>query len=82
MSQDQIWQWIRYVLLLGGGYLINKGQVSEEQWQSIVGGLGAVFAVAWGVYVRWNTKAVPTPVVNRQDLPVASSLTGITGKVK
>lgn len=77
MNQDSIWQILRYVILFGGGLAVGRGWITNEQLALIVGAIGSVFAVLWGVYVKWNTTPVPTSVAVRQDLPAVSGATGM-----
>lgn len=78
MNSDTIWQIIRYALVAGGGWLSSKGYVDDSSVQTIIGALGSVFGVAWGLYVKWNTKAVPAQTAARVDVPVVSGATGST----
>lgn len=48
---------IRAALVAGGGWLVNSGYLSAEQWQSIVGAVMALGAVAWAIYSNHQTKA-------------------------
>jgi hypothetical protein len=82
MSQDTIWQIIRYVLIAAGSFFAGKGWVTEDQWLAIVSALGGVFAVLWGLYVKWNTLTVPADVpgnartITGTKVPTVSPLTG------
>lgn len=80
MNQDTIWQIIRYGLIAVGGYFTNKGIVSSDQWTTIVGALGTIFPIAWGLYVKFNTKAVPAATAARVDVPTVSAATGTVQK--
>jgi hypothetical protein len=79
MNSDTIWQIVRYILIAAGTWVASKGYVSAEQWETVVGALGAIFAVAWGVFVKSGTKAVPADVANQAHIPTVS---GATGKVE
>lgn len=80
MNSDTIWQIIRYVLIAGGGYLTNKGIVSTDQVTTIIGALGGLFGVAWGLFVKSGTKAVPDAIAARADVPTVSAATGAVTK--
>lgn len=79
MNQDTIWQIVRYVLIAGGTWVASKGYISETQWETVVGAIGTLFAVGWGLFVKSGTKAVPADVAARPDVPTIS---GATGKVE
>ena len=79
MNSDMAWQIVRYVLIAAGTWLASKGYIGAEQWETVVGGLGAIFGVAWGLFVKSGTKAVPAAVAARPDVPTVS---GATGAVK
>ena len=76
MNADTVWQIIRYVLIAVGGWFASRGYVSGDQLETVVGGLGALFPVLWGLFVKFNTKAVPVKVANRADVPTVSGATG------
>ena len=78
MNSDMIWQIVRYLLVAGGSWLTTKGYVDDASVQSTVGALGTLFGVAWGLYVKWNTRAVPAVTAARSDVPVVSAATGTT----
>lgn len=80
MNQDTLWQVLRYGLIAVGGYFTNKGIVSSDQWTTIVGALGTVFPILWGLYVKANTKAVPAATAARTDVPTVSAATGAVQK--
>ncbi|WP_244469031.1 Pam3-gp28 family putative phage holin [Afipia felis] len=71
-----IWQVIHYALLLFFGYLTKKGFGDADTWNAPLGPLGALFTAGWGIYVKFNTKAVPTSVAARPDVPTVSAATG------
>jgi uncharacterized membrane protein YjjB (DUF3815 family) len=67
---DNLQSIIRAVLVAGGGWLVNSGFVSAEQWQAVVGAVMALGAVAWAIYSNRQAHAakvvsavVGTPVV-------------------
>lgn len=76
MKWDTVWQILRYLLIAGGSFLVGKGYISTEQVETIVGGLGTIAAVLWGIYVKSGTTAVPDTVAARPDIPTVSAATG------
>lgn len=76
MNWDTVWQIIRYLLIAGGGILVGKGYVTTEQVTTIVGAIGSIGAVVWGMYVKFGTKAVPQSTAARPDVPTVSGATG------
>ena len=76
MSKDLVWPLIRAFINSTGVAVMVYAYVNEAQLEAIIGGLCALGSVLWMVYVRYNTKAVPLPTVNRLDLPTVSSATG------
>ncbi len=76
MSNDTFFQIVRYLLIAFGGSVTGGGLISEEQWVAIIGALGTLGSILWGLYVKWNTSAVLNTVIKRQDLPAVSSATG------
>jgi hypothetical protein len=80
MNQDMIWQLIRYALLAIGGYFTNKGVISGDQLTSLIAALGTIFTAAWGVYVKFGTKATTTATAARLDVPTVSAATGTVTK--
>ncbi len=80
---DQLWQTIRYVLLIGGGFMAGRGWVTMDQVNTLIdnlpGIIGAVTSAAtaiWGLYVKFGTKSVPAATAARSDVPTVSSATG------
>lgn len=80
MNSDTIWQIIRYGLIALGGWFTNKGYVTGDQWTTVVGAIGTLFPVAWGLFVKSGTKAVPESVAARSDVPTVSAATGAVQK--
>ena len=78
MNSETIWQILRYALLAGGGYFVNKGLLTNDALTSIISGFGTLFVAAWGIYVKAGTKAVPEAVANRPEIPTVSAATGAT----
>jgi len=76
MNQDTIWQLIRYALIAAGSFVVGKGYITSEQVTTIVGAIGAIFPIIWGLYVKAGTKAVPADVAARSDVPTVSGATG------
>lgn len=76
MTWDTIWQIVRYILIAGGSFLVGKGWITAENVESIVGAIGTIGAVLWGIYVKAGTKAVPAETAARADVPTVSAATG------
>jgi hypothetical protein len=80
---DQLWQSIRYLLIGGGAFLAGRGKLEPEQVAPLVdsimqvgGAAVALGSAAWGLYVKWKTRAVPAFVAARPDVPTVSAATG------
>lgn len=73
---DTVWQILRYVLIAGGSWAAGKGWVTSDQVTQVVGALGALFTVGWGIYVKKGTTAVPNATAARKDVPTVSAATG------
>lgn len=80
MKWDSIWQIVRYILIGVGGIAVGKGWVTNEQLVTIVGAIGSIGAVAWGLFVKSGTTAVPDDVAARSDVPTVSAATGAVSK--
>ena len=80
MNQDTIWQILRYGLIAGGSFFVGKGYVTSADVTTVVGAVGAIFPVAWGIYVKANTRAVPAATAARSDVPTVSAATGAVQK--
>lgn len=78
MNSDTIWQIVRYILIAAGSFATGKGWVTADQVTAIVGALGTLFTVAWGLFVKSGTSAVPNAVAARADIPTVSGATGAT----
>lgn len=76
MKWDTVWQILRYVLIAGGGFLSGKGYISAEQVTTIIGAIGSIGAVVWGLFVKSGTTAVPDATAARSDVPTVSGGTG------
>ena len=80
MTSDTIWQIVRYALLALGGFIINKGLITSDDLTAIIGALGTLFTAAWGIYVKYGTRATTADVAARSDVPTVSSATGIVSR--
>lgn len=78
MTSDTIWQMLRYVLLLAFGPLVTKGYLTSDQVTTVLGALGALFTVGWGLYVKFGTKATTAAAAAHPAVPVVSGATGKT----
>lgn len=76
MNFDTVWQLIRYGLIAVGGIAVGRGMVTQDEVITIVGALGQIATVAWGVYVKAGTTAVPDKTAERKDVPTVSAATG------
>lgn len=76
MKWDTFWQIARYLLIAGGGFLTGKGYITAEQVTTLVGAIGSIGAVLWGLFVKAGTTAVPDAVAARPDIPTVSAATG------
>lgn len=74
MNSDIIWQIIRYILIAAGSFATGKGWVDADSVTQII---GTLFTVAWGLFVKTGTKAVPLATAARADVPTVSAATGI-----
>jgi hypothetical protein len=75
MTSDSVWQVVRYLLIAAGSFATGKGWVTSDQVTSI-GAIGTLFTVAWGLYVKAGTRAVPSVAAARPDVPTVSAATG------
>jgi hypothetical protein len=69
---------LRYVLLLAFGPLVTKGYLTSDQVTTVLGALGALFTVGWGLYVKFGTKATTAEHADKITTPVVSPATGKT----
>jgi hypothetical protein len=76
MTSDSVWQVVRYLLIAAGSFATGKGWVTADQVTGIIGAVGTLFTVAWGLYVKAGTKAVPSVAAARPDVPTVSAATG------
>ncbi len=83
MNQDIAWMFARSILLVGSGYLVGRGFLTDEQATQLVGAAGVLFTIGWQAWVRWNTKAVPAGVVtesqNNPHVPTIPTVSAATG---
>jgi hypothetical protein len=66
----------RYGLIALGTWFTSKGWIAGDQWETIIAGIGTLFPVLWGLFVKSGTKAVPESVAARSDVPTVSGGTG------
>lgn len=83
MNWDVVWQNLRYVLIAGGMFLAGRGKIDPDvvatSVDQIITFLSAAVAFGswvWGVWVKWNTKAVSAKTAARIDVPTVSAATG------
>jgi hypothetical protein len=76
MTSDTIWQLVRYVLLLAFGPLVTKGYLSSDQITTLIGALGSIITVGWGVWVKYGTRTTTADAAARPSVPVVSAATG------
>jgi hypothetical protein len=50
VTSEQIWGLLRAFLALIGGILIAKGYVDAALWETIIGGIGALFVAGWSLW--------------------------------
>ncbi len=80
---DEVWMIVRYILIALGSFLVGKGYVTMDQVNGLIdalpqliGGIMSVGTMAWGLYVKYGTKAVPVATAARADVPTVSAATG------
>jgi hypothetical protein len=76
MTSDSVWQVVRYLLIAAGSFATGKGWITSDQVTSVIGAIGTLFTVAWGLYVKAGTRAVPSVTAARPDVPTVSAATG------
>ncbi len=76
MNFDSVWQILRYVLIFAGSFAAGKGWASNEDVTALVGALCTIVPIAWGIYVKAGTTAVPDATAARADVPTVSAVTG------
>ena len=78
MTSDSVWQVVRYLLIAIGSFATGKGWVTSDQVTAMIGALGTLFTVAWGLYVKFGTKATTASAASSPAVPVVSPATGKT----
>lgn len=80
---EQFWQVLRYVLIGGGAFLAGRGKIDPtqvaplaDQLIQLLSGAISLATVAWGLYVKFRTVAVPVETAARPDVPTVSPATG------
>lgn len=53
---------LRWVITLGGAWLVNKGFVDESQATEIAGVAASVFALGWSIFHHTTKVSVPKEV--------------------
>lgn len=88
MNQDLFWQMFRGLLLMAGGYLVQKGLTDEATMQAAATALLTLAVFGWGLYVKYGTRTVSAAVVDRSKIdptvptiPTISPATGAVEKV-
>jgi hypothetical protein len=76
MTSDSVWQVVRYLLIAAGSFATGKGWVTSDQVTGIIGAMGTLFTVAWGLYVKFGTRATTADNAARPDVPTISAATG------
>ncbi len=80
MNSDSVWQIIRYGMIALGSWFAARGYVTGEQWELIIAGIGTMFPVIWGLFVKAGTKAVSEKTAERKDVKTVSAATGAVQK--
>ncbi len=78
MNFDTVWQVLRYALIFAGSFAAGKGWASNEDVTALVGAICTIVPIAWGIYVKAGTTAVPDATAARADVPTVSAVTGQT----
>jgi hypothetical protein len=76
MTSDSVWQIVRYLLIAAGSFATGKGWVTSDQVTGIIGAVGTLFTVAWGIYVKFGTSSIASQTAARPDVPTVSAATG------
>ena len=82
MNGDEIAALVRQVAtgILSSG--AAAAYVSGSQATAIASGLGAIAAIVWGVYSRWNMRKVPETAIvtaTASDVTTAKALSTVKG---
>jgi hypothetical protein len=75
---DSVWSLIRFVLTSLGSGLTTTGYLTSDDIQTGAGAIVTLLTIAWGVYVKVGTRAVPITTAQRADVPTISPVTGQT----
>ena len=95
MNATTSWMLVRYVLIAGLTFLASHtgSTITPDQFTPVVDQIGAIWpalgalaVAAWGLYVKWNTKAivdtpVPTDVKAARKVVVAKVVSPATGRL-
>jgi hypothetical protein len=83
MNADTLMPAVRYTVIgffmfLAGRGTIDKGQAVAMADQVMTVGYAAIAlgTAAYGLYVRWGTRAVPEATAARKDVPTVNPVTG------
>ena len=83
MSNDIIWQAVRYTLIAAGFWMSARNWIPVDQVASTVDRLMQFGSLAmstgtmlWGFYVKFRTKSVPLATAKRIDVPTVHPATG------
>jgi hypothetical protein len=71
---DSAWVGIRYVLIGLGSYFAGRGKIDPSQVAPMAD--QAINILSGGLYVRWQTRAVPEATAARKDVPTINPVTG------
>lgn len=86
---DNFWQSLRYLLIGGGMFIAGRSQGNISASDVIhfadaailaASSASSAAAAAWGLYVKFHTRAVPEKVAARSDVPTVSAATGAIEK--
>jgi hypothetical protein len=75
---DSVWAIIRYVIATVSSGLTTHGVLTDNELQAGVSAVVTLLTIAWGVYVKMGTRAVPEITAQRTDVPTVSPVTGKT----
>jgi hypothetical protein len=83
VNNDSILVGVRYAVIGLFSFLAGRGKIDQsqvasmaDQVMSIGSGAIALGTAIWGLYVRWQTRAVPVATAARKDVPTVSPVTG------
>jgi hypothetical protein len=52
MSKDVVLSLVRHALTFGGGYLVSKGIIDQEQLIEGIGAISSIIAITWSVRLK------------------------------